>query len=72
MASKTFGQPTYCKMLQNIIWATAYNVVALPLAAGVLYRQGIMVSPAIGAALMSLSTIIVAINAQLLRKHIKA
>lgn len=67
-----FGKATYRKMIQNIIWATAYNVAALPLAAGVLYKQGIMVSPAIGAALMSLSTIIVALNAQLLRKQIKS
>jgi P-type Cu2+ transporter len=66
-----FGKATYRKMIQNLIWATAYNVVALPLAAGVLYKQGIMISPAIGAALMSLSTVIVAINAQLLRRQIK-
>ena len=55
-------------MIQNLIWATGYNVVALPFAAGVLYNQGIMVSPAVGAALMSLSTVIVAINVQLLRR----
>ncbi|MDX5483001.1 MAG: cadmium-translocating P-type ATPase [Hymenobacteraceae bacterium] len=66
-----FGKATYRKMVQNLIWATAYNVVAVPLAAGVLYKQGIMISPAIGAALMSLSTVIVAINAQLLRREIK-
>ncbi|MHA6250019.1 copper-translocating P-type ATPase [Pontibacter sp. CAU 1760] len=66
-----FGKATYKKMIQNLIWATGYNVIALPLAAGVLYQQGIMVSPAIGAALMSLSTVIVAINAQLLRREIK-
>ncbi|WP_276496940.1 copper-translocating P-type ATPase [Pontibacter litorisediminis] len=66
-----FGKATYRKMIQNLIWATGYNVVALPLAAGVLYHQGIMVSPAVGAALMSLSTVIVAINAQLLRRQIK-
>ena len=66
-----FGKATYRKMIQNLIWATGYNIVALPLAAGVLYQQGIMVSPAIGAALMSLSTVIVAINAQLLRRQIK-
>jgi len=66
-----FGKATYRKMIQNIIWATGYNVVALPLAAGVLYQQGIMVSPAIGAVLMSLSTIIVAINAQLLKNQMK-
>ncbi len=66
-----FGKATYRKMIQNLIWATGYNVIALPLAAGVLYKQGIMVSPAVGAALMSLSTVIVAINAQLLRRQIK-
>jgi P-type Cu2+ transporter len=66
-----FGKATYRKMIQNLIWATGYNVIALPLAAGVLYNQGIMVSPAVGAALMSLSTVIVAINAQLLRRQIK-
>nr|WP_255481327.1 copper-translocating P-type ATPase [Pontibacter sp. Tf4] len=66
-----FGKATYRKMIQNLAWATGYNVVALPLAAGVLYEQGIMISPAVGAALMSLSTVIVAINAQLLRRQIK-
>lgn len=58
---------TYRKMVQNIIWATAYNVVAIPLAAGILFHQGIVISPALGAALMSLSTIIVSINARLLK-----
>jgi Cu2+-exporting ATPase len=53
-------------MIQNLFWATGYNVVAIPLAAGALYSYGILISPAIGAALMSLSTIIVAINAQFL------
>ena len=61
------GRATYRKMVQNLIWATAYNVAAIPLAAGVLYSYGIVISPALGAVLMSLSTIIVAINAQLLR-----
>lgn len=65
-----FGKSTYNKMIQNLVWATAYNVVALPLAAGILYNQGIMISPAIGAVLMSISTIIVALNAQLLRRKI--
>lgn len=65
-----FGKATYNKMVQNLLWATAYNIVAIPLAAGVLYNQGIMISPAIGAVLMSLSTIIVAVNAQFLRKSI--
>lgn len=59
-----FGKRTYSKMIQNIIWATGYNVIAIPLAAGVLYNQGIVISPAIGAILMSLSTVIVAINAK--------
>ena len=61
-----FGKATYRKMIQNLVWATGYNVIALPLAAGVLYKYGIMLSPAAGAVLMSLSTIIVAINAKLL------
>lgn len=61
-----FGRATYRKMIQNLLWATGYNVVAIPLAAGALYSYGILISPAIGAALMSLSTIIVAINAQFL------
>ena len=56
------------KMKQNLVWATAYNVAALPLAAGVLAPWGILLSPAVGALFMSLSTIIVAINAQLLRR----
>jgi Cu2+-exporting ATPase len=62
-----FGRATYRKMVQNLIWATGYNVVAIPLAAGVLYGAGIILSPEIGAILMSLSTVIVAINARLLR-----
>lgn len=61
------GKATYRKMVQNLFWATAYNAVALPLAAGVLISYGIMISPALGAALMSLSTVIVAVNARLLR-----
>ena len=55
-------------MTQNLIWATGYNIVAIPLAAGVLYGSGILLSPAVGAVLMSLSTVIVAANAQLLRR----
>jgi Cu2+-exporting ATPase len=55
-------------MVQNLIWATGYNVITIPLAAGVLYNFGIVLSPAIGAVLMSASTIIVALNAQLLRR----
>jgi Cu2+-exporting ATPase len=62
-----FGRATYKKMRQNLLWATGYNVIAIPLAAGVLYSQGIVLSPAMGAILMSLSTVIVAINARLLR-----
>jgi Cu2+-exporting ATPase len=62
------SRATYRKMIQNLIWATGYNVFALPLAAGVLAPVGIVLSPAVGALLMSLSTVIVAINAQLLRR----
>jgi len=62
-----FGKATYRKMIQNLIWATGYNVIALPLAAGVLYRQGVLLSPAAGAGLMTVSTIVVAINAGLLK-----
>ena len=61
-----FGKATYRKMIQNLIWATGYNVIALPLAAGVLYKQGILLSPAAGAVLMTVSTIVVAINASML------
>jgi P-type Cu2+ transporter len=62
-----FGKATYRKMVQNLGWATGYNVVALPLAAGVLYKIGVLLSPAAGAVLMSLSTVIVAINAGMLK-----
>ncbi|MFP4432471.1 MAG: copper-translocating P-type ATPase [Spirochaetaceae bacterium] len=62
-----FGRATHKKMVQNLIWATGYNVVAIPLAAGVLYNAGIVLSPEVGAILMSASTVIVAINARLLR-----
>jgi len=61
------SRATYRKMLQNLGWATGYNAIALPLAAGVLFSFGIILSPAIGAVLMSLSTIIVAINARFLK-----
>ena len=64
----TLSGATYRKMVQNLWWAAGYNVVAIPLAAGVLSKWGIVLSPAIGAVLMSLSTVIVAINAQLLRR----
>nr|WP_269430797.1 heavy metal translocating P-type ATPase [Methanosarcina siciliae] len=60
------SRKTYSKMYQNLLWATGYNVFAIPLAAGVLYGCGILLSPAIGAVLMSLSTVIVAINARAL------
>lgn len=62
------SRATYRKMVQNLLWATGYNAVALPLAAGVGYGWGILLTPAAGAALMSLSTVIVAINAQLLER----
>ncbi len=62
-----FGKATYRKMIQNLIWATGYNVVAIPLAAGVLYNQGLLLSPASGAVLMTVSTIVVAINASMLK-----
>lgn len=63
------SRASYRKMIENLIWAAGYNVVALPLAAGVLAPIGILLSPAVGALLMSLSTVIVAINAQLLRRQ---
>ncbi len=62
-----FGKATYRKMIQNLIWATGYNIIALPLAAGVLYKQGIILSPAAGAVLMTVSTVVVAINASILK-----
>ena len=62
-----FSKATYKKMVQNLIWATGYNIIAIPLAAGLLFSEGIILSPAMGAVLMSLSTIIVAINAKLLK-----
>jgi len=67
------ARATYRKIVQNLWWATAYNAVAVPLAAGVLYRAaGILLSPALGAVLMSVSTIIVAVNAQLLGRSVKS
>ncbi len=66
-----YGKATYKKMIQNFVWATAYNIVAIPLAAGVLYSAGILINPALGALLMSISTIVVAINAQLLKREMK-
>ncbi|MGH7477003.1 MAG: heavy metal translocating P-type ATPase [Longimicrobiales bacterium] len=64
----TLSRASYRKMVQNLWWAAGYNVVAIPLAAGVLYRWGILLHPAVGAVLMSASTVIVALNAQLLRR----
>jgi Cu2+-exporting ATPase len=61
------SRATYRKMVQNLLWATGYNVVALPLAAGALYAWGVLLTPALGAVFMSASTVIVAINARLLR-----
>jgi Cu2+-exporting ATPase len=61
-----FGKKTYNKMIQNLVWAVGYNVVAIPLAAGVLYPTFVL-SPAMGAVLMSVSTIVVALNASLLK-----
>ena len=62
------SRASYRKMVQNLAWATGYNVLAIPLAAGVLAAQGIVLIPAVAAVLMSASTVIVAINAQLLRR----
>ena len=66
-ATILLARATYNKMAQNLAWATGYNFFAIPLAAGVLYKYGILLSPALGAVLMSLSTVIVAINAKLLK-----
>ncbi len=63
----SLSRKTYSKMFQNLLWATGYNAFAIPLAAGVAYSWGILLSPAVGAILMSLSTVIVAINARLLK-----
>jgi Cu2+-exporting ATPase len=62
------SRASYRKMVENLVWATGYNVIAIPLAAGLLAPFGILLSPAIGALLMSLSTVIVALNAQTLRR----
>jgi Cu2+-exporting ATPase len=67
VAILALSRATYRKLIQNLIWATGYNVVALPLAAGALYAWGVLLTPALGAVLMSASTVIVAINARLLR-----
>jgi P-type Cu2+ transporter len=62
------SQAAYRKMLENLAWATGYNLVAVPVAAGALAWAGITLAPAVGAILMSASTIVVALNAQLLRR----
>ena len=62
------SRASYRKMVQNLAWAAGYNVVAIPLAAGILAPIGIVLAPAVGAILMSVSTIVVALNAQLLRR----
>ncbi|MFA6594304.1 MAG: copper-translocating P-type ATPase [Candidatus Buchananbacteria bacterium] len=62
-----FGKATYEKMVQNLVWATGYNIVAIPLATGILAGLGILLSPALGAVFMSLSTVIVAVNAKMLK-----
>lgn len=66
LAAIIFGKATYNKMVQNLLWATSYNIIAIPLASGMFYSYGITISPAMGAIFMTLSTIIVAINARLL------
>ena len=66
----SLSKVTYNKMVQNLWWAAGYNIIAIPLATGILINQGIVISPAFGALLMSLSTIIVAINSQTLRKYL--
>ena len=62
------SKATYAKMLQNLWWAAGYNIIAIPLAAGLLYNYGIVIQPAVGALLMSISTVIVAINSQTLKR----
>src|SRR5690606_31228898 len=64
----SLSRATYRKMVQNLWWAAGYNIVAIPLAGGLLAWAGIVLAPAVGAVLMSISTVVVAINAQLLRK----
>ena len=65
------SRATYSKMIQNLFWATGYNVIAMPLAAGVLFSRGIVLEPALGALMMSLSTVIVSVNAVWLKKSVK-
>ena len=64
----SLSRKTYAKMRQNLIYATGYNLVAIPLAAGILYSYGVLLTPAVGAILMSASTVVVSINARLLRR----
>jgi Cu2+-exporting ATPase len=66
---RDFSQKTYSKMTQNLWWAAGYNIIAIPLAAGVLSSYGVVLPPAVGAIIMSLSTVIVALNSQTLRKY---
>lgn len=66
---RDLSQKTYSKMAQNLWWAAGYNIIAIPLAAGALYNFGILLPPAVGAIIMSLSTVIVAFNSQTLRKY---
>ena len=61
------AKATYSKMIQNLWWATGYNIAAIPLAAGILYKMDLLLSPALGAVFMSLSTVIVAFNAKSLK-----
>ena len=68
MSIITLAKATYRKSLQNLSWAAGYNIIAIPLAAGALQWAGISMPPAMGAVLMSASTIVVAFNAQLLRR----
>jgi Cu2+-exporting ATPase len=68
LATIRLSKASYRKMLQNLFWATGYNVIGIPLAAGALYGAGVLLSPALGAVFMSVSTIVVALNAQLLRR----
>jgi P-type Cu2+ transporter len=68
VAALQVSRASYHKMVQNLLWATGYNIVALPLAAGAAYAWGLLLSPAVGAIFMSASTVIVAVNAMLLRR----
>ena len=60
-------EKTYRKMIENLLWASRYNVIVIPLAAGIFYNMGILLSPAVGAILISLSAVTVALNAKLLK-----